>query len=77
MEALGLEARKLMTGRQQRPEARLRRVGPQGPDRDGVDLGCVPELQRPPAIAGRITIVSVGDTWVSRPSSTRTSSSLR
>ena len=32
---------------------------------------------QPPAIAGRITIVSLSATLVSRPSSTRTSSSLR
>ena len=35
------------------------------------------ERQRPPAIAGRITIVSDSPTGVSRPSSTRTSSSFR
>ena len=36
-----------------------------------------PEAQRPPAIAGRITSTSPSPTGVSRPSSTRTSSSLR
>src|SRR5215212_9418772 len=46
----------------------------------GVDvhLGGLAQLQaQPPAIAGRITIVSCGFTSVSRPSSTRTSSSFR
>jgi len=47
--------------------------------RPGLDVprGGAADVQEPPAIAGRMTIVSPSETSVWRPSSTRTSSSLR
>ena len=62
---------------QQRQEGGSRGLVPDAAHRGGVGDGPGPELQLPPAIAGRITIVSLAATAVSSPSSTLTSSSFR
>ena len=76
-EALGLEAREAVAGGQQVGEALARGSVPDLADRLAVGDPRRPDQRAPPAIAGRITIVSLSDTPVSSPSSTRTSSSLR
>ena len=66
--------------RHRRPAARADRpLGPAVRGRRGRrgEPGAARRVQRPPAIAGRMTSVSVSPTDVSSPWSTRTSSSLR
>ena len=68
----------LVPGRQQLRERRACRLVPYARPRGLVAPLGEPDDQRlPPAMAGRITIVSLSETPVSRPWSTRTSSSLR
>ena len=63
---------------EEQAEAGVRGVEPDGGPGRPVPGAAAPDDQRlPPAIAGRITTVSPSDTLVSRPSSTRTSSSFR
>jgi len=67
-----------MPFREQGREGGLRGGEPELAQPDDVGVGREPDDQRsPPAMAGRITIVSLSLTLVPRPSSTRTSSSLR
>src|SRR4029453_8044942 len=76
--ALRVERRELVTAREQRPERRARGLVPYARPPGLVARRGAPDSQgQPPAIAGRITTVSPSDTLVSRPSSTRTSSSFR
>ena len=56
-----------------RPAARLEPAREQAGEREGRSRA----YREPPAIAGRITSTSLPPTGVCRPSSTRTSSSLR
>jgi hypothetical protein len=75
---VGVWLRERVPGRQQLREGSARRLVPHA--RPGRLVGplCRADVQRlPPAMAGRITIVSLSETPVSSPWSTRTSSSLR
>jgi hypothetical protein len=76
--SLGIEFGKAMAFGEERPEARSRgRVPDLPPGGLVARLGAPDDQWLPPAIAGRITTVSPSDTLVSRPWSTRTSSSFR
>ena len=70
--------RERVARRQERGEGGLSRVVPDSPPGLLVaGVRAADDQRAPPAIAGRITIVSLSATLVSSPSSTRTSSSFR